>query len=73
MSFHLTVNIYVYPSVFIEQIAKSKLVGLWRGLKETLGFKPFFHVLMLNFLSWMAFQVSELHVNDPLNSRPLHA
>ena len=47
---------------FLEQIDKSKYVGLWRGLKETLGFKPFFYLLMLDFLTWMGFQVRELNV-----------
>ena len=37
---------------------KSKMVGLWKGLKQTVGFKPFFYLCVVFFLSNMALQVS---------------
>lgn len=33
------------------------MVGVWKGLRDTVGFKPFRYLLMINVLSWFAFQV----------------
>ena len=40
-----------------DEVRKSKGVGLIKGLRETLGFKPYFYLLMINIFSWLGFQV----------------
>ena len=43
---------------FQDEVEKSKRVGFIKGLKETLGFKPYFYLLMVNIFSWLGFQAS---------------
>lgn len=42
---------------FVDEVKKAKQVDFLRGLKDTLGFRPYFYLLMLNIFSWLGFQV----------------
>ena len=40
----------------------DKRIGFFKGLKATWGFKPYFHLLMLELFSWLSLQVRNHHV-----------
>lgn len=44
--------------IYVDELEKSKGVGFIQGLKETLGYKPYFYLLMINIFCWLGFQVT---------------
>lgn len=49
------------PILTAEELNKDKRIGFFRGIKETIGFKPYFYLLMLELFSWLGLQVSTIY------------
>ena len=41
-----------------DEVNTDKKIGFFKGLKETISFKPYFLLLMIELFAWLSVQVS---------------
>ena len=54
---------YLCECLFVastEEMNTDKRIGFFKGLRETIGFKPYLLLLLMEMFSWLAVQVSGL-------------